>query len=96
MDFSKSCNNYYVTSPNEKHLGQIMMDLEIAWGGSGALCQTLPNSLGSCLWQILCCGGIPQKAAQGMSSTPKQQGTHWPGWEGHPGPEQDSRTPLQW
>lgn len=35
MDLSKSCNNYYVTSPSEKHLGQMMMDLEMAGGGAG-------------------------------------------------------------
>lgn len=31
MDFIKSCNNYYVTSPNNKHFGQIMRYLETTW-----------------------------------------------------------------
>lgn len=31
MGLIKSCNNYYVTRPNDKHLGQIMRDLETAW-----------------------------------------------------------------
>ena len=86
MDFIKSCNNYYVTSPNNKHLGQIMRDLEIAWEVSCLLSNGHRPRLYAVVYgRWLAAEPVQRNHAEtGLKykEHPKQQVTRWPGWEG--------------